>query len=97
MRVPSAPYHGGAAKRPAAAAAVEPRSCEIRISWVGGGPLVIRGRLAWLLKKLATEGGAQLAEDLDRLDNGHLSVDWSAPGTVTVKTQRTYKWPASAT
>ncbi|HXI16823.1 MAG TPA: hypothetical protein VNM48_10645 [Chloroflexota bacterium] len=90
MSGPTVPYHGGAAKR---AATVEPRKDEVRLTWPGG-LLIVRGRLAWLLKKLAIEGGAQLAEDLDRLDNGHLDIEWTDRGSAKVQTRRTYNWSA---
>lgn len=75
----------------------DPRQYEIRVSWVGGGPIVVRGRLAWLIFKLVTRGGAELAEDLDRLHNGHLEVDWTDRGTARVETQRSYHWPGEVT
>lgn len=75
----------------------DPRSCEIRITWVGGGPLVIRGRLAWLFLKMATKGGAELMQDLDRLGRGQLLAKWGDNGQVEAKTERTYHWPGEAT
>lgn len=74
----------------------DPRRCEIRITYVGGGPLVIRGRLAWLILKIAEKGAGDLAEDLDRLHNGHLEADWGDNGSVKLKTQRAYHWPGEA-
>lgn len=71
-----------------------PTVCEIRISWVGGGPIVVRGRLAWLILKLVEKGGAHLMDDMDRLDNGHMDVEWSDRGSVKVQTRRTYSWAA---
>lgn len=53
----------------------DPRTCEIRISWVGGGPLVIRGRLAWLILKLALKAGA-LQPKVDGLRYGSLEAHW---------------------
>lgn len=74
---------------------IDPRQAEIRISWVGGGPLVVRGRLAWLILKLAKRG--ELAEDLDRLSRGQLVAKWGDNGQVEAKTERTYHWTAEAT
>lgn len=58
---------------------VDPRSCEIRIIRVGSGPIVVRGRLAWLLLKIATQG-APLMETCDRVRTGHLDIDWNGQG-----------------
>ena len=70
----------------------DPRSCEIRITWVGGGPLVVRGRLAWLILKLAQKGASELAEDLDRIHDGQMDVSWNGRG-VFIHTRRGYNWP----
>lgn len=69
------------------------RSCEVRLTAVGKNTLIIRGRLAWLMLKLAERGGAQLAEDVDRLGRGQLLAKWGDNGQVEVQTQRTYNWP----
>lgn len=71
----------------------DPLACEVRIQAVGG-LRVVRGRLAWLLLKLVDEGGTQLAEDVDHVGHGHLEVDWSTTGQVTIQTRRVYKLPA---
>lgn len=76
---------------------IDPRTCEIRIVGVGRGPIVVRGRLAWLILKLVERGGAQLAEDLDRLHRGQLLTKWGDNGQVEVQTQRTYYWPGAET
>lgn len=67
----------------------DPRTAEIRISWVGGGPLVVRGRLAWLLLKLALKSGA-LQPKVDALRYGALEAHWGdreEPSVRVVDTQ----------
>jgi hypothetical protein len=71
----------------------DPTAAEVRLVWTGGGPVVIRGRLAWLLIKIATRGAQPLAEDVDRLAEGKLELNWGTNGNVKAQTLRTYHWP----
>jgi len=80
-------YGTGAAKQ----AAPDPRQAEVTLTWPGG-KLIVRGRLAWFLKKLAERG--DLAEDMERLNKGSMEARWGDNGQLEAHTRRTYHWPA---
>ena len=48
---------------------------EIRVTPSGGGPIVVRGRLAWLILRLAQRAGA-LQPKVDALQYGVLEAHW---------------------